>query len=308
MNVLSRASRAVSAAVSGRSFSAQVLDDFVRPVVDPAIYTLRGRVTNDLLSGSGLEIGAGLHPQELPPNATCVYFDKLDAEALCDLFGASVPYSVHPIGEIGLLFPAGADFLIAHNVLEHSADPISTLMLWMSHVKPGGIVIISIPDKHYCPGDADRVVPPLEHILLDFLSANSDDSFESREHILSFLAGWHEYIRPGMSKSEYLAYCLSELGRSGHDLHWHAMDTDLAAMIIHASALLSKRSIRIVRTCTPSSEHFKTLGETIFAIQMDAIDPDSDVAGAVAGRIDHMARTLGAWCDTLSGIHKPSSP
>lgn len=275
-----------------------------RPVVDTRIYERRSQMVNDLLSnmGTGMEIGAGASPHKLPVGVDCIYFDKLVRGQLENLFGTSIQYPVHPIEDAKSVFENGSPFLIAHNVLEHSADPISTLIFWMSLVAKNGLIVLSIPAKEHCPPDSMRAVPPPEHLLMDYLIDNTEDAFESREHIFSFLAGWRDYIHPESTKSEFLDHQLSEALRSGHDLHWHALDTNLAEFIVYSASILSKRMARIVRRCTYESEQYPTLGETILAIRLDSSEGVSSLdesyrraqsaIGSFAGRLTEMAGVL----------------
>lgn len=236
--------------------------------MDDRIYERRFELVHDLITGHGLEIGAGTRPQRLPDGATCVYFDRLDRDGFSSLFGTAPDYAIRPMDEIPSVFPDGADFLIAHNVLEHCASPITTLIGWLAFVRDGGLVVLSIPAKEHCPGDAGRLVPPPEHLIADFLLADPEDAFESREHIYSFLLGWRDQIHPQTSKDVYAAHCLSEARRSGHDLHWHALDHDAASFVVEAAALLSGRHIQWVRVASAEDPVHWTFGESIFAFRV----------------------------------------
>lgn len=257
--------------------------------VDPRIFKRRFQLSSDLLVGRGLEIGGGANPQRLPAGATCAYFDVRDTAQLGDLFGVAMDYPILPMDRIPLEFPNGADFLIAHNVLEHSANPIATLIDWMAYVRDEGLMVLSIPSMQHCPGDAGRLVPPPEHLLDDFLTDDCDDAFESREHIYSFLLGWYEHIHPGTSKAVYTAHCLSEARRSGHDLHWHALDHEAAEFIIEAAALLSARDIDSVRSCRYGDASYPTLGESIFMFRVlhRAQDPNPRLEATRRRIADH---------------------
>src|SRR3954468_769618 len=106
--------------------------------------TIRRNFAADLIAGRGVEIGAGAYPQALPPGATAAQYDLRDAAELKALFGTeTIP--VRPMAELRSDFPAGADFLIAHNVLEHAPDPIGQLIRWNACVRDGGVVLISLP-------------------------------------------------------------------------------------------------------------------------------------------------------------------
>lgn len=203
------------------------------------LYEQRRLKTQDHIKGRGLEIGAGASPQKLPAGSEALYFDKRTRAELSKHFGESIGYEVRPFDDISQDFPDGADFLIAHHVLEHTPDPIGTLREWHRLVRPGGTFAISVPYFALCP-DRDRLIPNFEHLLLDHLLDRDGDSFESREHVLSFLCSWVD-DSPGLAKltkSECCRRIVGETKRSGHDFHWHAFDHELFRDIVFAAALL----------------------------------------------------------------------
>ena len=240
------------------------------------IFALRYEATKDVLIGRGVELGAGPNPQRLPRAATCEYFDIRNESEIEQHFGKGISYEVHPIEQIPQRFPEGVDFLLAHNVLEHTSDPIKALLEWFSWVRDGGVVVISMPDMNYLPADAGRLVPPLEHILLDHVLERDDDSFESREHIYSFLLGWWDHVVVDSDKAAYVQHCLSEARRSGHDLHWHALDCERGTEVIEAAGLFGGIKLEFIRICNTESEPIATLGETIYVFRVDQASPLAD--------------------------------
>lgn len=203
------------------------------------LYERRANASSPFLRGSGIEIGAGTSPQRLPPGAEALYFDSRNVEELNKHFGAPIHYDVHSLASFETHFQSGADFLIAHHVLEHAPDPIGTLRTWHKLVKHGGTFVLSVPYLALCP-DKDRLLPDLEHLVLDHLLGRNGDSFESREHVLSFLCSWVDDAHglAELSKSQCCRRILSESKRSGHDFHWHAFDHQLFRDVLYAAALL----------------------------------------------------------------------
>ena len=103
----------------------------------------RFTASRDYLKGEGIEIGAGPNPQPVPEGVRVSYFDIRDEAELSAYIGLDVQHASLPMSQARQTFPEGADFLIAHHVLEHSADPIGTLRQWMGLVKPGGVICYS---------------------------------------------------------------------------------------------------------------------------------------------------------------------
>lgn len=203
------------------------------------LYERRWQKTQNHIKGRGLEIGAGASPQKIPVGTEALYFDKRTRAELSKHLGESIGYEVHPFDDIPRFFPDSADFLIAHHVLEHTPDPIGTLREWHRLVRSGGTFVISVPYFALCP-DRDRLIPDFEHLLLDHFLDRDGDSFESREHVLSFLCSWVD-DSPGLAnltKSECCRRIVSETKRGGHDFHWHAFDHELFRDIVFAAALL----------------------------------------------------------------------
>ncbi len=250
------------AVAAGRQQSAQEM----RPVD-----AIRYKVIKSYLQGRGIEIGAGVYPQPLPEGVTCEYYDKRTEQELAQLFQVTekdIP-PVHSLDTFWERFPGGADFLIAHNVLEHTSNPIKTLITWNSYVKDEGVVVISVPDAAYCP-DQGRLVPPFEHILYDYLLDRDDDSFESREHIYSFVMGW---IDDGFAKDMDKFNIAKRTHECAHalqnDLHWHAFNEQLLRSTVTTAALLSKRNITIEAIASPDrAEPYRTRGDIIYVYRI----------------------------------------
>ena len=219
--------------------------------IGESTYDIRYRMAESFLSGRGIEIGAGVNPQRLPKGATCEYFDKRNDGELLEYFGENSKIKTYPLTQFSYHFPDLADFLIAHNVLEHCSNPINTLIEWHNFIKHSGTVVLSVPYHECCP-DKGRNVSPFDHILLDYLLERNDDSFESREHIYSNIMGW---IDDGgfKDKSKF------EVAQSAHqcakakenDLHWHVFSEDGLKMAIQFSALMNGKNIVFERVSAP---------------------------------------------------------
>lgn len=85
-------------------------------------------------------------------------------------------YGVLPLGRqyIGeasevsaLVKPAAYDFLISSNCLEHVANPVKALKAWMEILRPGGVMLLVVPNKKR---NFDRLRPDtsFEHLVRDY--------------------------------------------------------------------------------------------------------------------------------------------
>ena len=224
-------------------------------------YEIRYLVSAPYLRGTGIEIGAGMSPQRLPEGSICEYFDKRSASELSALFGVSekqIEINVHPIASFWSRFPEGVDFVIAHHVLEHCSNPLAALIEWQSYLKNEGTLVISVPEAKRCP-DARRLIPPIDHLLQDYIFNRGDDSFESREHIYSFVMGWIDRgFAEGKEKLEIAQITHQCAKAPKNDLHWHAFDKNLFMEVISSSSRISGNKMEIRAVAGPDDSEFPT--------------------------------------------------
>ena len=259
------------------------------------LYERRWLKARDHIHGRGIEIGAGTSPQKLPQRCEAVFFDKRTRAELSEHHGTAIPYEVRPIDDVPKVFPDGADFLVAHHVLEHAPDPIGTLRSWHRLVRPTGTIVISVPYFALCP-DRDRLLPDFDHLLLDHLFNRDGDSFESREHVLSFLCSWVD-DSPGLnnlSKSDCCRRIVAESKRGNHDFHWHAFDHDTLSHTIFAAALLDNSVPEILETTSDDENVLDILCVyrlTEFSRGKDEprVDDVIDKIRAVVGKLNNAA-------------------
>lgn len=268
------------------------------------LYERRWLKTKDYISGRGLEIGAGASPQKLPTGTEALYFDKRTSDELSQHLGKSVGYEILPFDDICKYLPDGADFLIAHHVLEHTPDPIGTLRRWHRIVRSGGTLVVSVPHFALCP-DRDRLLPDSDHLLLDHLLNRDGDSFESREHVLSFLCAWVD-DSPGLadlSKSDCCRRIVMETKRGDHDFHWHAFDHQLFRRTIFMASLLDDNVPEILEATHPAEDVLDILYVYRLLSFRDGKDREEviETAGKMLRVIDSLKTAIGqvsalSWC------------
>lgn len=128
-----------------------------------------------LLAGSGLEIGAFNEPAPLPANCSIQYFDALSAETARQRFPEINPHRFVEVDHLGDLdqgdlgrFPAGSfDFVVCNHVIEHVANPARLVEDLFRIVRPGGHVVLTVPDKRFT-FDHERPLTTLEHLWVDY--------------------------------------------------------------------------------------------------------------------------------------------
>lgn len=207
------------------------------------INTSRDGLGRLFCSGEGIEIGAGTTPTAVAQNAIVHYTDKRTPDELKTYFASD---DVVNVQSLELFKGRTFDFLIAHHVLEHSANVIQTLVDWMSLVKDGGILFLSLPNRHITP-DAARLLTPPTHFLLDFINQTTEDDYESREHICSFLWGWIDVGGlHNKTKHEAAGLVAGSLNSEVNDLHWHTFNSDTFRFLVETAAACSGRSIEVL--------------------------------------------------------------
>lgn len=89
----------------------------------------------DIFKGFGLDVGAGDDPL---PFDNCTHFDKQDGDAnhLSEYFA----------GHEGMMNGRPFDYIYASQVLEHLHDPAACVRDWVTLVRPGGHLIVTVPD------------------------------------------------------------------------------------------------------------------------------------------------------------------
>lgn len=126
------------------------------------------------LAGRGVELGPGHVPFPVPyPGASVRYVDRWEPDENRALFrelGDDAPFPVPDVvcnldvDGLGALDDASEDFVIASHVLEHVANPLALLTDIHRVLRPGGVVLILLPDRRLT-FDRDRLPTPLAHLV-----------------------------------------------------------------------------------------------------------------------------------------------
>jgi len=234
---------------------------------------IRYRVSKDYINGHGAEIGAGAYPSLLPQKCKCNYFDTRNREELGRYFGAmSIPLDhVYNIKEFRRILTNGADFIIAHNVLEHCPNPIQTLKHWHELCKDGGKMVLSVPQNGFGP-DGNRLPATFEHLLFDYLMVRQASDFDTREHLYSSMTGFDKSSFSGIGKLDQ-ARMTHELAREINvDAHWHVFTVETLRQTIEAAAYFSGRTVEICSLASANHEttRYRTEGELIMTYKLSS--------------------------------------
>lgn len=183
------------------------------------------------LTGFGLEIGAGASPFPIPPRCRVMYGDRLTYEQLCAepypgqrLCDLVIPDILTDFDTVENVADESLDFLIACHVIEHTRDPIGSIAAAWRKLKPGGRLVLVVPDKERT-FDRDRPVTPLAHLIEDHAAPDRRRDY----------AHYEEFYRLAMPIPEF-AFA-DEVARhfvEGYAIHYHVWTHDsFADMLDH---------------------------------------------------------------------------
>ena len=139
------------------------------------LFVAREDLARRYLSGEGIEIGPMTTPLRVPPDVTVRYVDRLKRADLLRVEGQYSFNDLSLIPEIDVVDDAGSlatfaddsvDFVVASHVVEHLEDPLTALKNMLRVTRPGGVVLLTLPDaRHHF--DAARPRTSVEHVLRD---------------------------------------------------------------------------------------------------------------------------------------------
>src|SRR5690348_10142455 len=90
-------------------------------------WDLRCAISKQFVRGTGFEVGAGLSPSRFSGIDDLLFVDKRNEEEFQQLFGSLPPYKILSLETARQAYPQGLDFVVAHHVLEHCANPIQVM-------------------------------------------------------------------------------------------------------------------------------------------------------------------------------------
>jgi predicted SAM-dependent methyltransferase len=138
----------------------------------PEYLQARADFARAYLTGEGLEIGGLNWPIEAPSGVVVRQVDRMSTEDLRREYPEVADKNLPEVdivddGETLETIPESSqDFVVANHFLEHTEDPIGTIGIHLTKLKPGGVLFYAVPDKRYT-FDFRRTVTSLEHMVRD---------------------------------------------------------------------------------------------------------------------------------------------
>lgn len=193
-----------------------------------------------VLSGYGLEVGAGAAPFPAPLRCRVVYGDRLSHSTLVRkrYTGQAEEQIVWPDIQTDFDTLVGVgdeslDFVIGCHVIEHTRNPIGVFKAAWDKLRPGGHLLLVVPDRDRT-FDRTRPVTSLEHMIADY---ERPDRVRDYQHYEEFYTLAFE-----TPQSERAAIVDREFAQEG-DIHYHVWTYEsFMAMVAHVDRNVVKWS------------------------------------------------------------------
>ena len=136
------------------------------------------------------------------------------------------------------------EFCISSNCLEHLANPLGAMEEWARVVRPGGLVLIAVPDPR-ATFDHRRPVTTLDHVLRDRRAGTGEDDLSHLTEILEL----HDLSMDPPAGDAAAFRARSERNLENRCLHHHVFDAELLrGMARHAG-------LKVLRVDGIGSDH-----------------------------------------------------
>jgi SAM-dependent methyltransferase len=125
---------------------------------------------------------------------------------------------------------ASYDFVLSCHSLEHVANPLKAIKEWMRILKPGGKLVLILPDKQFT-FDINRPYTTMDHLLQDYrMNVEEDDT----THFAEILQAHDVQADPGQTSAAELEELLRHNFQTRR-AHHHVFSLDLVKEMLEFS-------------------------------------------------------------------------
>lgn len=129
------------------------------------------------------------------------------------------------------------DFVLSSHMLEHTANPLQALYAWRRVLRPGGSLLLVLPDKHWT-FDHLRPITEMQHLIDDFEAGRGEEDLTHVPEVLrlnDLSRNWpitRKQLEESAWRNPELRY-----------IHHHVFDTRLVRQILqHCGFAIKKLS------------------------------------------------------------------
>ena len=175
------------------------------------------------VTGSGIEIGAYLSPLPVPETARVRYADLFSLEDSRVFYPEAAndkavrPDVIAPADDLPMLGDGSEDFVLCSHLMEHLADPIRALKEWWRVLRPGGLLLLILPDRRYT-FDRMRGATTLEHLISDHEQGADDSARSDRDQ--DHYRGWARDVM-GLSDPRHVDFLAELMREADYPVHFH---------------------------------------------------------------------------------------
>lgn len=152
----------------------------------------RAYLAQRYILGDGLEIGATYLPTRVSKDSKVRYVDEATKEELEERYPELKKLDMTPVHivdnaeQLTKVKDDSVDFIIANHFMEHTQDPIGTLMNLTKKIRKDGTLFFAIPDKRYT-FDRNRPLTPYEHLLEEHRNPSAEMKWQHFLEAAEFL-------------------------------------------------------------------------------------------------------------------------
>jgi len=212
------------------------------------------------LTGQGVEIGPGHVPFPVANGVKVRYIDRWEPEENSSLFpelgespGFPEPDIVSDldVDRLGGLADKSQDFVIASHIIEHLANPLAMLVDIHRVLRPGGLLVLLVPDRHRT-FDRYRDPTPLAHLADEYQrDVREVDDLHVKEYLVATRKHGHPTSDPSQFADDLTAENIANHRR--RSIHAHVWDVDEFKQLLDFSAQELHLRWRVVDAMAPGA-------------------------------------------------------
>jgi len=119
------------------------------------------------------------------------------------------------------------DFVLSCHNLEHVANPLKALQEWKRVLKPGGTLVLVLPDRRYT-FDINRAYTTIDHLVKDYEQGTTE---KDTTHFDEVAASYAPGVYPGIASKEELVQRLKD-NYTTRFVHHHVYSFELITAML----------------------------------------------------------------------------